>query len=85
MRMEMNLFDENNNDREKKLNKMKNINENKIRNPNLSINIQNGNKSSSNIIKHEKKEKIFGLKNIGLTCYMNSFLQILFHCHQFME
>lgn len=32
----------------------------------------------------EKVESIFGLKNIGLTCYMNSFLQLLFHCPKFL-
>ena len=32
----------------------------------------------------EKEVSIFGLKNIGLTCYMNSFLQLLFHCPKFL-
>lgn len=34
---------------------------------------------------NSKKENIYGLINIGFTCYMNSFLQLLFHCPKFIN
>ena len=82
--MELDLTNEKHNNREKIMNEIKKNENNEERNFNLSSNIYN-NKYLSNLNQHENNEKIFGLENIGLTCYMNSFLQILFHCPKFMD
>ena len=31
------------------------------------------------------KEKVFGFYNIGNSCYINSFLQIIIHCQNFLQ
>ena len=66
----------------------KNENESKKQFSNFQINSQN----SFNIIDHQiKKSKpnfavsIIGLNNIGNTCYINSFLQILLHTPGFLQ
>ena len=67
-------------------NEIENINETIIKNnfDKFSINISENNKYSK--IKETRDEKkIFGLCNIGFTCYMNSFLQILFHSPEFLS
>ena len=73
--------------------RLKNLLNNNNKNENKFKNKNDGNKLSietsekkllSSFLGKEKEESIFGLKNIGLTCYMNSFLQLLFHCPKFL-
>jgi ubiquitin C-terminal hydrolase len=40
---------------------------------------------SNNKNVYSKKDNNYGLINIGFTCYMNSFLQLLFHCPKFIN
>ena len=57
----------------------------KSKNRNIkTINKKNGNLKNT-IHFEEKKPQLFGLENIGNSCYMNSFLQILFHTPHFLE
>ena len=42
-------------------------------------------KDNNNRLNIEIDRKLFGLQNIGHSCYMNSFLQILLHTPHFLE
>lgn len=49
----------------------------------INVNKNEANNSRSNYYKYDTY--INGLKNLGNTCYLNSFLQILLHCPYFIE
>lgn len=49
------------------------------------INYNNKNLKNNQKNLKENKIKEFGFKNIGNTCYMNSFLQILLHIPNFIS
>jgi len=67
---------------------IENFNMNSINNYNLNINKYNNEKESIKInndyISNYELTKNIGLSNIGNTCYMNSFLQILLHTPSFL-
>ena len=74
----LNLFNNNNN-------KNKNGNILKKKKVENKLSIETSEKAILFSVHEKGKNKnIFGLKNIGLTCYMNSFLQLLFHCPKFL-
>ena len=65
----------------KSLGNTENTNEEK-RNNNSNIKLISHNKNS---LKRDKKKEPFGFPNIGHSCYMNSFLQILLNTPHFLE
>jgi len=75
-----------------KINTIKDINSiNDIKNTNIKYTkiINNININSKNELYIKKsyklKNQLFGFENIGNSCYMNSFLQILFHTPHFLD